>query len=278
MKVRCVDCKKRFDYELYSGVCPKCGNYMRPTEIETSENANCDKEGSHVHVEKRTESYKTKTPEIQSTHVEPVKKKKTNPVITIVLIVAMTVTGVTTAVYVRASQAKIHEENIVKAELPVKSQKQSDVITYLVPELGNQYDITIDSISIDTDPRFALSENYEAVKLNYHINRTKLNGESSDYENFYEIQMNVYMETKSGYYLSPASNFQISRMWNVEYDQVSELGINDSFEKKQGIIYFFVKKDDVKNLYITVADYDHEKYSAGELREVIRVEELEVAR
>ena len=41
MKVKCPDCKKRFEYELYSGVCPKCGNYMRPTDIETSENENC---------------------------------------------------------------------------------------------------------------------------------------------------------------------------------------------------------------------------------------------
>lgn len=278
MKVRCVDCKKRFDYELYSGVCPKCGNYMRPTEIETSENQNCDKEGSHVHIEKRTESYKAKTPEIRSAHVEPVKKKKSNPVITIVLIIAMIVTGVTAVAYVLSSQAKVHEENVVKSELPVKSQKQSDVITYPVPGTGNQYDITIDSITIDTDPRFALPEDYEAVKINYHIDRTGLNGEKSNYESFYEIQMNVYMETKSGSYLTPASSFQIGRIWNVEYDQVREQGISDSFDEKQGMIYFFVKKDDVKDLYITVADYDHEEYREGDLREVIRVEGLEVAR
>lgn len=33
MKVKCPHCGKKFNYEVYSGLCPGCGTYMRPGDI-----------------------------------------------------------------------------------------------------------------------------------------------------------------------------------------------------------------------------------------------------
>ena len=53
---------------------------------------------------------------------------------------------------------------------------------------------------------------------------------------------------------------------------------SESFEHKDGKLYYYVKKDDIKGLYITSKDYDYEKYESGALREIICVEGLEVTR
>ena len=43
-------------------------------------------------------------------------------------------------------------------------------------------------------------------------------------------------------------------------------------------MFYLVKKQDVRELYIVSADYDYEEHQWGALREMIRVEGLEVAR
>lgn len=277
MKVRCVDCKKRFDYDLYSGVCPKCGNYMRPPEMETSQNVNCDVEGSHVHTESvQPEPKPYKEPEISSVHVEEPKKKKSNPVLTVVLIVAILLVGAGTAIFLFISQNQVHKEMTVK-EVPVRTLSQKDVIEYRTE--SNLYEITIDSVTVDEDPEFNLPDHYEAIVVSYSIERTYLGGEGIDYDSFYEIRMTPYLETVSGYYLKPVSEYSIRKVKGIEdYKQADEMGLGEKFELKQGILYYFVKKDDIKALHITSADYDRENYQTGALREIVRMEELEVTR
>ena len=34
MKIKCKNCGKRFDTEMYSGLCPKCGTYNAPDQGE----------------------------------------------------------------------------------------------------------------------------------------------------------------------------------------------------------------------------------------------------
>ena len=34
MKIKCKNCGKRFDTEMYSGLCPKCGTYNAPDREE----------------------------------------------------------------------------------------------------------------------------------------------------------------------------------------------------------------------------------------------------
>ena len=287
MKVRCVDCKKRFDYELYSGVCPKCGNYMRPTEIETSENTNCEMEGSHIHNESASDEYTATyaqpaepytASEITSTHVEPAKKKKkSNRAITLVLTILMVTTFLVTILVAYVGQKTIHEGKTVKEPVtPVLCQAE-DGFSYIADY--NKYDIFIESVTVDDDPAFELPDEYEAVMITYRIERTFLNNGGSDHDSFYEIRMTPYLETLSGYYLEPVSEYELRKIKEIEdYTQADEMGLGTGFNHKEGKLYYYVKKDDIKGLYITSMDYDYENYESGALREIIRVEGLEVTR
>lgn len=262
MKIRCSDCKKRFDYDMYSGVCPKCGNYMRPSEIETSENESCEVEGSHVHTES----------------MEPAKKKKkSNPAITILLTVLMITTFLVTIIVVYVGQKNIHESKTVQEAIVPTVCQAEDGFTYTADY--NRYDISIDSVTVDDDPEFDLPEEYEAILITYSIERTYLNNGGSDYDSFYEIRMTPYLETLSGYYLEPVSEYELRKIKGIDdYEQADEMGLGSRFEHKEGKLYYYVKKDDIKGLYITSMDYDYENYESGALREIIRVEGLEVTR
>ena len=303
MKVRCVDCKKRFDYDLYSGVCPKCGNYMRPPEMETSENENCEVEGSHIHTENLQDSYINpfsqtnadsvsesytnpmpesytapyKTPEITSAHVEPAKEKKSNKKLTLLLTVLMITTFLATIIVVYVGQKTVHESKTVKETITPTVCRAKDKFTYT--GTYNRYDISIESVTVDEDPEFNLPEEYEAIVVSYHIERTYLNNGGSDSDSYYEIEMTPYLETVEGHYLEPVSEFLLRKVKNIQdFEQVNEMGLGESFEHKDGKLYYYVKKDDIKGLYITSKDYDYEKYESGALREIICVEGLEVTR
>lgn len=290
MKVKCPDCKKRFEYELYSGVCPKCGNYMRPPKIETSENENCEMEGSHIHTESAEEGY-TATyaqpetysesytePEIHSARVEKSeKKRKSNPVMTTILTVLLVTTFLVTIIVVYVGQKNVHESMVVNEPIPVTSCQAGDSFSYVGD--NNKYDIYIDAVTTDEDSNFELPRDYEVIVVNYHIERTYLNNGGSDYDAFYEIKMIPYLETTDGYYLEPVSEYEIRKVKDIQdYEQADEMGLGSGFSHQEGKLYYYVKKDDIKALYIASKDYDSEKYETGALREIIRVQGLEVTR
>lgn len=262
MKVKCPDCKKRFDYEMYSGVCPKCGNYMRPTEIETSENENCQVEGSHIHTENAE---------------KPKKKKKSNKALTVFLVVLMITTFLVTVLVVYLGQKSVHESKVVNEPVPMMLCHAGDSFSYVGD--NNKYDIYIDNVTTDEDPNFELPRDYEVIVVNYHIERTYLNNGGSDFDAYYEMKMTPYLETASGHYLEPVSEYELRKIKDIQdYEQADEMGLGTSFSHKEGKLYYYVKKDDMNALYITSKDYDSEKYETGALREIIRVEGLEVTR
>ncbi len=233
MKVKCPDCKKRFEYELYSGVCPKCGNYMRPTDIETSENENCQVEGSHIH---------TESTEIRASHTEePKKKKKSNKVLTLFLTVLMITTFLVTIIVVYVGQKSVHESNVVKEPVPVTIRQAGDSFSYVGD--SNKYDIYIDTVTTDEDPNFELPRDYEVIVVNYHIERTYLNNGGSDYDAYYEMKMTPYLETVSGHYLEPVSEYELRKVKDIQdYEEANEMGLGTGFSHKEGKLYYYVKR------------------------------------
>ncbi len=110
MKVRCVDCRKKFDYELYGGVCPKCGNYMRMTEMETSENENCEIESSHVHVDRKNAP-------------GDVQKVTPSVIVITILVILILLAGITCMIFVIAAQKRGYEAVTIKEDISIKVQQ-----------------------------------------------------------------------------------------------------------------------------------------------------------
>ena len=103
-------CLKKFDYELYGGVCPKCGNYMRMTEMETSENENCEIESSHVHVDRK---------------YAPDDAQKVTPsvIVITILVILILLAGITCMIFVIAAQKRGYEAVTIKEDISIKVQQ-----------------------------------------------------------------------------------------------------------------------------------------------------------
>lgn len=284
MKIRCKECGKRFDDELYNGVCPKCGYYIYMFVPETSENENCEIEGSHIHVESGyTATYRQEDLYTESysegearDYISPERKKPSAAAVTKILVALIFLVGIVSMGLAMVSQKQVHEAMTVKEEIPVKTQQTDEPITYMAK--SNRYDIYIDLIKVDKNPIYEIPEEYELISISYRIARTFLGGDSSDYDRFFEISMKPYLETKDGKYLEALSLYDLEKLLKTNYDRTTEVAVASSFRHQKGKLFYLVKKQDIRGLYIVSADYDEEKYQRGALREMIRVEGLEVAR
>lgn len=284
MKIRCKECGKRFDDELYNGVCPKCGYYIYMAVPETSENENCKIEGSHIHVESGyTATYRQEDLYTESysegkarDYISPERKKPSAAAVTKILVALILLVGITSMGLAMVSQQQAHENKTVKEEIPVKTQQVEEPITYMAK--SNRYDIYIDSVKVDKNPIYEIPEEYELISISYRIARTFLGGDGSDYDNYFEISMKPYLETKEGKYLEALSLYDLEKLLKTNYDRTTEVAVSSSFRHQKGKLFYLVKKQDVRELYIVSADYDYEEHQWGALREMIRVEELEVAR
>ncbi len=285
MKIRCSSCRKRFDYDVYSGICPKCGEYNRPGEEynRPEEEYNRPEEEISRHEELTdvlSDDYIAEYQEGLESHPiadpqEKPKKKPRNKTLTAVLLVLIFAVAGGTLGFNHVYQKKLHAQKVSETQAPVKTCKMGEAFSYMAE--NNEYRITVDFAFVDEDPKFNLPEEYEAVMIAYHIDRNFLNNGGYDIDRYYEIAMTPYLETKSGYYLTPVSEFKLVDIKQLEDStKLAESGLGDTFEYADGVFYYIVKKGDMGSLYIVSNDYDTEHYERGAVREIIRVEELEV--
>ena len=198
-------------------------------------------------------------------------------VFSLIFICLMITTFLVTTIVIYVGKKNAHESMVVNEPVPMTICQAGDSFSYVGD--NNKYDIYIDTVTIDEDPNFELPRDYEVIVVNYHIERTFLNNGGSDYDSYYEMRMTPYLETTSGYYLEPVSEYELRKVKDIQdYEQADAMGIGTSFSHKEGKLYYYVKKDDMNALYIASKDYDSENYEVGALREIIRVEGLEVTR
>ena len=277
----CMSCMN----ELYGEKqCPKCGYYIYTSVPETSENENCEIEGSHIHVESGyTATYRQEDLYAESysegearDYISSERKKPSAAAVTKILVALILLVGITSMGLAMVSQKQAHEAMTIKEEILVKTQQPDEPITYMAAD--NRYDIYIDLVKVDKNPIYEIPEEYELISISYRIARTFLGGDGSDYDSFFEISMKPYLETKDGKYLEALSLYDLEKLLKTNYDRTTEVAVASSFRHQKGKLFYLVKKQDVRELYIVSADYDYEEHQWGALREIIRVEGLEVAR
>lgn len=285
MKIRCTECKKRFDYELYSGVCPECGTYIR-SEEEMEEDFGSpsgyksdypmesrEAPSSPVPAQSSGEFKKTK----ETGKSKEVRKKQAARIYTVVITFLIAAVGAGTYAGFSLVKNNREEERRLDSLQEPRTVGQGDVFSYETE--NNRYDITIDSVTVDEDPALNVPYGYEMLVVSYHIERIYTGSGAGDFDSFYDIAMNPYAETKSGTFLEPVRTYDLeSAKAKDGVTDLQEIGISIGFSLQEGKMYYLVKEDDFKGLYITSVDYDTYKYDYGALREVIRVEGLEVQR
>lgn len=286
MKIRCKCCNKRFDYEMHSGICPKCGEYYRTEEPETDAAKMEEWRGFPQPQEKREE----KEPEkIHRDFTEKSGKRKRRSkvyyMVTAILLLVIVLSALVPIIGVKEKQKQQYEEMSVQ-QLPEAVQcSVGESFTYEGEE--DTYDISITGAVVDNNTGLSIPEGYEAVAVSYSIfPQSEKNSvaqeelEEIEEENWqiFDIHMTCYLMTKSGAILMPVREYKLREAKGLDYEQERKLGMEETLCYRQGLIYYLVKKDDVAGLWVGSFDYDEKEYSMTTLRENIQVNGLEVSR
>lgn len=273
MKIRCTECGKRYDDDLYSGVCPKCGNYVGSGEEQY------DAPSDYQPVSGVEETSYTTFDE--DTYVPPASrnpgKKLAKRIYTAVILFLIIVVGAGSYGIIWFTRDSRQEERQMDDLREPRVISKGEPFTYETE--NNLYNIVIDSVTVDDDPALNVPEEYEMLVVSYNIERIYTGTGAGDFDAYYEICMIPYVETKSGSYLESVRDYDLREALGItDSMELDKMGISDDFSLKEGKLYYLVKKGDFKSLYITSFDYDFYDYEQGALREIFRIEGLEVQR
>lgn len=276
MKVICKNCGKHFDYDIYSGLCPKCSTYYREWNDDS---VNKEQSG---HMERplagRNISQKQKQTDRKPKHTVLYYT------VTVILLVVVFLTAAIPFGVIVLTNQKGHDAMKQEQAVKPKKIKMGKPFSYQTAEDG-ECKITITGVTTDTDSALEVPEGYDMVTVRYHIIRPE--DEASEEEMEDEelarqnpvctgIHMRPYLMTKEGAYLEPVSVYDIRERKGWDFDDENAVGLSERFQYRDGVIYFLVKKKDVKSIWISSFDYDKEEYSETTLRESFQITGVEV--
>lgn len=280
MKIECTNCGKRYDYDIYSGICPKCGTLHR--QINSEQNSTITQETGSTTQEKtkskqnsaKKTAVKTQKPQRKSKHGSSYYK------ISILLVLAIIITA-TIPLSVSRQSSKQAYDALSLTELPEPIEVAiGETFTY--QEEYAALDITITDVSIDTDERFQLPDGYEIVTVSYQTYAYN----TPDYpENLYggylyylRTGITPYLVTKNREYLPALNPLDIEDIKDYDYDETTEKGISDKFYYDKGILYFLVKEQDAAGLWINCNEYDPVNAELLKLTQIFEIKNMEVTR
>lgn len=299
MKVRCRGCNKRFDYELHSGLCPKCGEYYR---LEEERSADWEDD---FNVQMTQEDYEEKYEshdeyELEDYDDESYGQEEERPVqavykvyksigrhgrgyyiVTAVLVLIIILVAIVPLVFLKRENNDGYQSMTVEEFVEPKQCQVGEAFFY--EGIQDTYQISITGASVDNDSALAVPEGYEMVVVSYHISADNEDGAAEDTKDgmqssYYDIYMKPYLITKSGSYLKPMSEYDVRDAKGLDYNQMDEMGLSEDFCFEDGVIYYLVKTDDTAGMWIGSYDFDESEYSTTALRENIKVNDLEVKR
>lgn len=264
MKVKCKNCGKRFDYDVYTGQCPKCSTYYRiPSEYPITGDTRYDTDTEHASIKRAPEqSAQRNTAPIAKQKHTTIRPRWYYPICALLFLVM--ILSAVLSFWVAKSQSRTRQKELtIKKPLITEEYAVGEAFTYQVADTlapaKTTFHIAITGATIDRDPALMTPEGYDTIAVQYQITQDCADDSSED-NTYYSLPYEPFLITIDGYYLPPLSSYSIQNAKEAAGEDTEVLGLSDHFEstRKTGTIYFLARKGDVSMLWIT--EYQKQKY------------------
>ena len=298
MKVTCHNCGKRFDYDTYTGLCPKCSTYYRIDSAydtsadtydhsETDDDLYDDKEDNFdtsLNDDPSKTSYdceQGKTADLHTSWQSDTgnvrsgafkKNRKLTSFLLVLIVLAFVVPFFATQYIIHARQ---EENSLSQVVVPVPASMGEPMSFEM--EDNYRYELTIQSASVVTDTRYQIPDGYQLIGFSYTLTEPDVATEDISDSNRLSRSLGYdditpYLCTQSGEYLQPIDAYDIAKaQGDKDYEWRQTTGTSSDFEYSKGTVYFLVKDGDIANLLI-----QHTNYESTTLLESYQIDQLEV--
>lgn len=247
MKVKCEQCNKKFDRDIYSGICPRCGEIYRSLD---------DNNDSHM--------------------PSKGKMKKIN-IFLILLVILFPLIGFGVAKYVNMQEIKKRTNRNTVSPVEIEMNK-----AFSCTLSGVDYcEIIITGATIDKDEKLNIPEGYDMLVVSYEVH-TPMTDEESEYtdnpRDYHCSDIRPYLVTREQYYLNPIHDYKIEDIKGWDYKKSEENGVSTALTYRRGTLYYLVKEGDAGGLWITQYDEDESSGYDSNYVESYKLTELEVSK
>ncbi|MDO4555016.1 MAG: hypothetical protein Q4B70_07735 [Lachnospiraceae bacterium] len=259
MKVKCKNCGKKFDYDVYTGLCPKCHTYYRVDAVSP--------EKSTKNQERRREKRKH----------GPLYRLITICLLLIILISATTIIGFTMYTNQKGKELLRLEKLMTPKALNI-----GEIFSYETE--NHHYEIMVTKVQREDGAFLETPGGYESIKVSYEIKESSKDSDENQEETpSYEtnivsdyFKIEPYLMTKTGSYVKSLGSYAIRENLGYDYEQMEEEGIGSDFFYREGCFYFTVKEGDAQSLLIQAYKYEEEYSADNILEQTYEIDSLEV--